>query len=388
MRVLLVHNRYQQPGGEDTAFTHERRLLERFGHEVVTYERSNSEIASGALGRRISLGAQTFWSWEAARAVRRLLATTKPEFAFFVNTFPLISPSVYRACRDAGTLVLQSIHNYRHVCPGALLHRSGSACEDCVGKVPWRGVVRGCYRNSRVQTALVAGVFDLHRRLGTFRSMVDGYLALTGFARDQLVRGGLPPDRIFVRPNYVDPDPGPGMGRDGHGLYVGRLTEEKGVEHLLAAWRDLPEVRLTIIGDGPLASAVRNEAQRNDRIRYLGLLSRERVLDEMARARFLVFPSTWYEGMPLTIIEALARGLPIVATALGSLPETLGDAGVLVPPGDPQALAASIRSLAHNLTQQETLRTAARHRYLRYFTGNRAYERLLDILNLARGARK
>jgi glycosyltransferase involved in cell wall biosynthesis len=382
MRILLVHNRYQQAGGEDAVFENERRLFQRFGHEVVTYERDNREIARASLARKTSLGLQTFWSWESAKALAVILRQKRPDAALFTNTFPLISPSAHYVCKRAGVPVLQSIHNYRYACPSALLYRDSSVCEECLGNIPWRSIVHRCYRNSAIQTAAAAVSLTGHKLLGTLNRSVDAYIVLTEFAQQKLVQAGLPREKVFLRTNFVDPDPGPGALWSDHALFVGRLTEEKGIPTLLAAWKLRPGPRLDIIGDGPLAPLVQSAAASIPNVRYLGRLPHDLVLQAMGSAGFLLFPSTWYEGQPMTILEALAKGLPVVGSRLGGIPETIGNGGTTFPPGDAIQLYRTVRSLRLHAG----LRTAARFRFLTCFSGDTAHRRFLDILGTIRGA--
>ena len=195
MRILLIHNRYQQRGGEDIVFEAERALLERAGHDVVVYERHNDEINSYPAWRRADLLRRTIWATDSARSIREILVQNRPQVAHFYNTFPLISPAAYYACASEGVPVVQTLPNYRLICPGAQLRRNGQVCELCVGKsVAWEGVRYGCYRDSRAQSAAVAGMLLFHRLAGTWKKCVHTYIALTEFSRHKFIEGGLPAD--------------------------------------------------------------------------------------------------------------------------------------------------------------------------------------------------
>ncbi|MGH2610816.1 MAG: glycosyltransferase, partial [Tepidiformaceae bacterium] len=207
MNVLLGHNRYQSPGGEDVVYEMERRLLEEAGHRVRIFERHNREIEDFSRLQRLLLAKNAIWNTRAARDLTATIARERPDVAHFHNTLPLISPSAYYACRRAGVAVVQTIHNYRLVCPGGLLFRQGRVCEACVGAtIAWRGVRHGCYRGSRLQTAVVAGMTAYHWMRGTWVDLVDVYIALSEFAKSRLVAGGIPEERIRVKPNCAGSD--------------------------------------------------------------------------------------------------------------------------------------------------------------------------------------
>src|SRR5215204_1703819 len=344
MRVLCIHNRYQQRGGEDAVFDAESALLERNSHTAIrlvfdndTIEARRSAIASARLA------ADTIWSRSAAARIRAAIRQHQPDIAHFHNTFPLISPAAYCACQRENVPVVQTIHNYRLACPNASFYRDGGPCHDCHDKaVPWPGVLHACYRDSRAQSAVVASMLAVHRLRGTWSKDVDRYVALTEFSRRQLTRAGLPPKRLSVKSNFLDPDPGSGGRHGDHFLFVGRLAENKGIQPLLGAWTgndDMP--LLQIAGDGPLVDACHDAAVGHRSICYLGRLDRPAVLDQMQGARALIFPSLWYESFPVTIIEAFACGLPVIASRLGVLPEIVseGETGLLFNPGDPVDIA-------------------------------------------------
>src|SRR3972149_8945895 len=270
-KLLCVHNWYRQPGGEDAVFNAEAALLRSRGHGVLEYTEHNSEVERLTAP---AAAARTFWSANSCRRVRRLLSDGRPDVAHIHNTFPLISPSVYHACRKAGVPVVQTLHNFRLICPAATLFRGGLPCEDCVGRtVPWPGVLHRCYHGSRTQTVALAGMLAFHRLIGTWAEQVDVHIALTDFARRKFIEGGLPAERIVVKPNFVHPDPGMKDGEGEYAVFVGRLSEEKGVRTLLRAWRSLGDVPLRIAGDGPLTGEARRFVN-SERLRAVDVLGR------------------------------------------------------------------------------------------------------------------
>lgn len=389
-RVLLVHNRYRERGGEDAVYEAEGRLLESRGHAVWRHERDNRDVpASGGAGAAL----RALWSREDRRAVGDVVRRNRIQVVHVHNTLPLVSPAVYGAAREAGAAVVQTLHNFRLTCVNGLLLRDGAPCEACVGSaVAWRGVVHRCYRGSRGASAAVAATVAAHRALGTWRRQVDAYVALSRFARDRFVAGGLPAERITVRGGFVEgpfPDPLPAPER--HFLYVGRLSEEKGVRLLLDAWRMLDAAEghgapmLRIVGDGPLRGEVEAAAAGNPAVRWSGSLPRARVLDEMGRAWALVFPSVCYEHFPGVLAEARALGLPVVASRVGSVAEVVeaSGAGVLVPPGDAGALAAAAGALAADAPRRAALSARALESHRTSLTPDHAYRTLLAVYRQA-----
>jgi glycosyltransferase involved in cell wall biosynthesis len=387
MKILLAHNFYQQPGGEDQVFADYCWLLESNGHEVVRFTIHNDSLKqTGAL----KLAAQTVWNSAMHGQIRDIVRREKPAIVHFQNTFPLISPAAYYAARAEGAAVVQELPNYRLLCPNAQLLRDGKVCEECLGKtIPWPGALHGCYRDSRSTTAVVVTMLGVHRLMGTWTAAVDAYIALTEFSRNKMIEGGLPAAKLHVKGNFINPDPGIGPGGGGYALFVGRLSPEKGVETLLSAWEALEQqgaaIPLKILGDGPLAPAVKAAADKIPSIQWLGRRPLPEVLDTMGAASLLIFPSQWYEGQPKTILESLAKGTPVLASRLGSMQEMLdpGKTGVLFNPGDPADLAGNVRSLMAAPQKLAEMRPLARAQYERLYTPQRNYGQLVEIYERA-----
>jgi glycosyltransferase involved in cell wall biosynthesis len=391
MKILVVHNAYQQHGGEDIVVAAEPALLRDRGHEVISYRRSNDELKGrkgiGALG----MAADTVWSFSSRTALREILENERPDVAHFHNTFPLISPSVYYACAEAGVPVVQTLHNYRLLCPGATFLRDGKVCEECLGRaVPWPGVVHGCYRGSRPATLATAAMLSLHRAMGTWQNKVNLYIALTEFAREKFIAGGLPGDRIVVKSNFVADRPVRQPCSGGYALFVGRLSTEKGPQLLLSAWKGIEtRIPLRIVGDGALSKPLGEEVERNNlssRIELMGRRTPEEVGRVVARARFLVMPSVWYEGFPMTVVEAYACGVPVIASRIGSLAEIVEDGrtGLHFTAGDAADLAAKVEWAWTHPKQMEEMGRAARREYEAKYTAERNYEALMRIYETAR----
>jgi glycosyltransferase involved in cell wall biosynthesis len=363
LRVLSVHTRYQQPGGEDAVRESEARLLEAAGIEVVRLDDDNARLAD--MGR-VRAAATTLWSAEAHARVAAQVRRHRIDVVHVHNGFPLLSPSILHAAADAGAAVVQTLHNYRLACASAVLWRDGAVCEACLGRwLALPGVRHGCYRDGRAASAVVAATLALHRALGTWRRKVDAFIVLTEWQRAKMIAAGLPPDRLHVKGNALEADPGPGTGTGGFALYVGRLTREKGVPTLLRAWQGAtaPALPLTIVGDGPLEAEVRAAAA--GAVAWLGRRPAGEVMALIGEAAFLVFPSEWYEGFPRVLVEAMACGTPVLAAGLGAAAEIVppGRAGRHFPPGDSAALAAAATSLAAELAASPALRLSSRQLY-------------------------
>src|SRR3984885_8767490 len=325
LNIISVHNRYLMAGGEDQVFESEARLLRDYGHTVTQIEEQNAYPDSVA--KKIGMAVECVWSRKWHREFRERLQRERPDVVHVHNFFPRISPSIYYACRREGVPVVQTLHNYRLICAGAELYRDGKVCEECLDHSVLRGVRYGCYQGSRLGTAVLTLMVDVHRRARTWSNLVDCYIALTEFSRNKLIAGGLPADRILVKPNFVLPDPGPKSGAGDYALFVGRMVKSKGVPSMLEAWEKLSSVPLHIVGDGPCKeqSESAQKAGKLSSVTYRGRLPRGETLAAMKKARFLVFPSEWYEGFPVTIAEAFACGVPVVASRLGAMQEIIAD---------------------------------------------------------------
>jgi glycosyltransferase involved in cell wall biosynthesis len=380
MRILLVHNFYQSsaPSGEDVVFHIERQLLERAGHEVISYTRANDDIDS-SFGARAGAAADLFWSRRTYRELGALVATQRPDIAHFHNTFPLVSASGYRACREQGVPIVQTLHNYRLICPGALLLRDGRPCEDCIGRLPLPAALHGCYRGSRVASALVTGMLATNRARGIYAHGVDRYLCLTEFGRQRFARGGLPANRLFLKPNTLLDAPAVGAGQGGYALYVGRLTPEKGVRSLIEAWREL-QLPLKVVGDGSLRGELEQRVRESHApVEFLGYRQKAEVYALLQAAQLLVIPSECYEGFPVTVLEGLATGTPMLVSRLGAMDELLteGEHCMKFEAGNARALSHGVRALTADQGTLAAMRRNCVDTFRRLYTPERVIEQLL-----------
>ena len=340
---------------------------------------------------KLTVARKTVWNEQARQSLRKAIRETGAKVVHFHNTFPLISPAGYYAAHDEGAAVVQTLHNYRLMCVTATFCRNDQVCEDCLGRtLAWPGILHGCYRGSRAGSAAVAAMLAFHRLKGTYQREVDVYITLSEFGRKKFIEGGLPPDKLMIKPIFSDPDPGVGSGEGDFAVFVGRLTGEKGITILLAAWPQVfaeTGMKLKIIGTGPLRASTEAAAQTRSGIEYLGRLeSQKEVYDTMGAAQALIFPSIWYEGQPRTIIEALAKGAPVLASRLGSMPEMVanGRTGLLFEPGNPQDLARQARTLVACPTEdRQSMRQAARSEFESKYTAEQNYPLLMRCYETA-----
>jgi glycosyltransferase involved in cell wall biosynthesis len=388
MKVLIIHNSYQQLGGEDIVAGQEAVLLRQGGHEVIEYRRSNYELETLRLWDKLTLPKRVIWAGDTVQDLSALISHERPHIAHFHNTFILISPAAYRVCQEMSIPVVQTLHNYRLLCPRADFFRNGHICEECLGKTPpWPGVVYGCYRGSRAQTAIVATMLTVHRWLKTWNEQVDAYIALTEFARQKYIQGGLPAGKIVLKPNFVDPDPGMREGLGDYALFVGRLSPREKLLTLLKAWEKLRGIPLKLIGDRPQEGEIRQFTRGAglENIEFLGWRPHDQVFGLMKKARFLVFPSEWYETFGLVLVEAFACGVPVVVARLGAMAEIVEDGrtGLFFTSGDADDLATKVEWAFTHPQEMAQMGRWARQEFEANYTAERNCERLLNVYRLA-----
>jgi len=379
MKVLIIHNAYQQYGGEDAVVRLESELLIKNGDLVKLHIVSNDKI--GGLWAKIITSIGVIFSWPAYQTTRKLIKAFSPDVVHVHNFFPLLSPAVFYACKKANVPVVLTLHNYRLFCPTALLMFKGKVTEKSLRAGPWWALRHRVYRESLVGTLLLCLMIDVHNRIGTWKSVVDRFIVLTDFARTKFSIAGLPSERLIVKPNFVDSPSLVDDIRDGF-LFVGRISEEKGIDILLSASALLPRGQeaksiFRIAGDGPLAASV----QANSCVCYLGKLNGEQVSIQMRKSQALLLPSVWYEGFPMVLVEAYANGLPVIASRIGALAELVEDGvtGLLFDPANPIELAEKILWAQQHPWELEQMGRAARQRYEERYTPDFNYLQLTAI---------
>ena len=333
------------------------------------------------------LGMATVWNQKVVRRLSESIRRTRPWIVHFHNTFPLISPACYRAARKYGVAVVQTLHNFRMLCPNGLLFRDQKPCELCIeAHSPWPGIYHRCYRHSASASAAVAAMITVHRVMRTWLDQVDLYIAPSDFTRMKFIEGGLSEDRIVVKPHFLEFDPGIGQGRGSYALYAGRLSDEKGLRTVVEAWKRLPaSMALRIAGDGPLAEWLAAECRQVPHIQWLGRQSREQVLHQMKDAMLLVYPSECYETGALAITEAYATGLPVVASNHGTMASVVrhGETGLHFRPGDADHLAEKVRWLYAHPAETMSMRREARSEFENRYSKQANYQALVAIYEAA-----
>ncbi len=383
MKILTVHNRYKIRGGEDECREAEHRVLSERGHVVTAFVMDNHVITSANQWR---VGLRASWNRQSYREVQEMIRTIRPDVVDLHNFFPLASPSVHWAAHGMGVPVVQTLHNYRLICADATLYRDGEICEECVRwSLPLPSILHGCYHDDRVHSAAVALMIATHRFARTWQHKVSLFVTVSNFAKRKFVESGFPESRIVVKPNFVFSPGSPGEGGDDF-LYVGRLTPEKGIKTLLEAMgRTCKQIRLNIVGDGPLEVEVRAAAARDPRIQYLGALPLQAVLKLMGSSKCLVFPSEWYETFGRVIIEAFSQGTPVIAANLGAMAELVdnGRTGFHFRAGDAMDLARTIELVDESVPQLASMRSEVRREFELKYTAARIYEQMVSIYERA-----
>lgn len=381
MKVLVVHNHYKLAGGEDIVFANETALLRRNGHTVIEFTLHNDVMDTMGKG---AAALNTIWSRRSYAQLKAVIDAEKPDIAHFHNWFMAISPSGYYACRDSGVPVVQTLHNYRLMCPAAIFYRDGHICEECLGKfAPLPAIQHNCYRDSKSASAVVAGMLTFHKLRGTWSRMVDRYIVLTEFARQKFIEGGFNADQLTVKPNFLVNDPGQSHTRADYYVFMGRWTQEKGVLTVLEAWRQLGDQAppLKLLGEGPLDETVRALAVQNPRIEIIGKRTHAGAVAILQNAVAMIQPSEWYEGMPMTIVESLACGVPVIASNVGASGALIehGRNGLHFAPGDANSLAQAIQHM--QACDVEAMSLQARTDFETHYTAEVNYRMMMEIYN-------
>jgi glycosyltransferase involved in cell wall biosynthesis len=401
MKIMQVHNRYRStaPSGENRVVDTEAAALAGLGHEVIRFERHSDDIEGWSRARKAALPGRVVWSAEAHHALADELRRHRPDVVHLHNTFPLLSPAVLYACRDAAVPVVATIHNYKLACASGDFFRDGAVCHDCAGRLPGPALRHGCYRGSRAATAPVALAMTAHRR--AWRSLVSAYIFISAAQRDLLTGLRLDPDRVFVRHNLIPAQPGlvtdaePAVAESPDTepmiVYAGRLDAAKGVPLLMAGWDHYRAaagdgaLRLLIVGAGPLEDEVGAWAATRPSVRLAGQVDGATCARLMSGARAVLLPSAWEETFGLVVVEAMALGVPPVATAHGSFTELITDGvdGVLFRPGDPAALGQAVADVAAEPARYATYGRQARETYEKRFDPDRNLDQLTGIYRYA-----
>lgn len=379
--VLMAHNYYQVPGGEDTVFHNEVNMLEKNGHKVIKYTRHNDEIKDGVLSK-LKLGIDTIFSFKTYKEVKKLIDENEIDIVHVHNTLPLISPSIYYAARAKKVPVVQTIHNFRLLCPGATFTRNSEICEDCISKGLGQSLKHKCYRGSLAQTFIMYVMLKFHRIIGTYDKI--NYITLTEFNKKKLLNLVKVESKIYVKPNFVEKREQSERILDDYFVYIGRLDEIKGINFLIEAWKDIDEnIELYVIGTGPEKEKIKKFIEKNNikNVKMLGFMQRNKIFDIIQKSRAVVVPSNWNEPFGMVIIEAFSKGVPIIASKIGSIPYIVDHNvnGILVDPGDKLKLKESINNIFYDNKLNKALGKNAYNKFNEYYTDIVNYNRLIEI---------
>jgi len=388
----MLHNRYREYGGEDAVADAEITLLRSRGVEVLSLDAYNHTDSRLRLKGSLALAMHSHWSKESYDGVRRICREFQPDVAHTHNFWMRLTPAVHAACHDEGVPTIQTLHNFRLFCVNAQFQRSGHTCHDCLARVPWRGVVHRCYRDSFMASAAVARMIMTSRLHNIWSERVNAFIVLSEYARRLFITGGIPAERIRIKPNFVEDRSSVRMppSRSAQFLFVGRLSPEKGVATLLCAWAECRvglEARLIILGDGPERNRLLNQAVRlgiSDRVTFMGYQQPVEVMSLLGGARAVIIPSLYQECFPRILAEALSAGRPVIASQICGLDELVTpDIGLLAPPSNAAALAELIETLYQDPSLADRLGAAARARYLLAYTPQRNFDTLMQIYEFA-----
>jgi glycosyltransferase involved in cell wall biosynthesis len=392
MKILIAHNRYRPtaPSGEDAVVDQESSALSARGHDVVLFQRHSAEVATWSPLRRATLPVRLLWSRDSHRAITESLIEFAPDVVHIHNIFPLITPSILYACRDANVPVVATLHNYKLGCAAGTLFRDGRVCHDCLGASPRPALIHGCYRGSAATTAPVVFGSWLHR--SAWQTMIAAYIFISAAQRDLLASVGLPAERSFVKHNFVPaPSVDTKITSESQVAYVGRLDEAKGAPFLMRAWdafrlrRPRSPLRLIVVGGGDMVNEVTSWATQHESVTVAGHVQRSQVFEILAQSRAVVIPSQWEETFGMVAVEAMAVGTASVASAHGAFPElvTNGSNGALFPPTDIDGLVEVFTDIDDNPRRWDGYGQQARQTYLSRFSQDAGIDRLLEIYRFA-----
>lgn len=388
MKILFVHNKYlQSAGGEDATVSSEISLLTSKGHDVHVLYFTNEQFSGGVLNK-LSAGLQAIYNRASRRKLRMALIDFKPDIIHVHNFFFDASPAVFFEASRQRIPVVATVQNFRLICVNALLLRQQQLCELCVQKFfPVYGVKYACYHDSIVQSMLVGSISAVHKLLGTWKKRIDQFIVPAEFIKNRLNNSSLhlPAGKIVVKRNFID-DPGVAVSaeRKNYFLFVGRLAKEKGIDVLLECFESMPEQELIIAGDGPEAFGLKEKYGTLKNVRFAGHQHKTGVLDLMKNCRALIFPSIWYEGLPVTIVEALATGTPVIASRLGAMEEMIQDSinGLLFDKGNSEKLRESIHTFNKRVNMGDmSFYEEARKSYMQYYHPEISYSEIMIIYN-------
>lgn len=386
MRILIGHNLYQKAGGEDAVVSSECELLKKQNHDVFYFKRDNKELANSSLLKRFQYFSSLAYSKQSYNDLKKTLKDFRPHVVHFHNIYYLLTPSVYFTCKEMNIPVVQSLHNFRMMCINGLFLREQQICEKCLKGSLWNGVKYKCFRNSRIQSFVMADMLRKLWKQDVWHKMIDAFIVASTFTRNKYIQKGISADKLFIKPNFVYPDPEIQTQEcEPFALFVGRLSHEKGVNLLLKVWRQVKDLRLVILGTGPMEAEVKETIKEHDltNVDYLGYASKEMYEQHMSSAKFVIVPSQCYENFPRIVAESYFFGKPVVASRLGSLQEVVRDqeTGLLFDHKDENDLLSKINQLKSSDQLLEDMKVNIKEFYQQNLTSQRNYKLLMNVYN-------
>lgn len=383
--ILIIHNKYRFAGGEDTVVCNEKKLLEKYGHKVILWQQDNTSIKQHVLFQKLFLPLRTIFSLSSYRQVKRIIKEQQADIVHVHNTLPLVSFSVYYAAKKYGCGLVQTLHNFRFLCPNGLFYRDGHICEDCTAGLS-HSVKHACYRGSVLQSAAVALNLWLHRKIGTF-NLPDVYIALTEFNKEKLSRI-LNPDKIYIKPNFNPQSTPFTMPKLRRGfLCLSRLEDSKGIMKLLESFRNMPDVGLDIVGTGTLESQVRDYIDTNhlSKIILYGQISHDKAMELLYHAKALLLPTQLYEGFPMTIAESYSLGTPVIGSNIGNTADLIenGKTGFVYNTDEPGALQSIINRFCKDEFDYKAMESNCQKVFSEKYSEDINYHILLNIYSRA-----
>lgn len=384
-KILMIHNYYQIGGGEHTVFENEVEMLRKNGHEVVIYTRNNDELKTSKIKYLLS-PFTTIWSFKTYFQVKKIIKVNNIDIVHCHNTFPLISPSVYYAARSLKVPVIQTIHNFRFLCPSGIFYRDGHICEDCRTNNSFRCALKNrCYRNSKIQTMIAVAMLKFHRIIGTYKKI--SYIFLTEFNKtkfDKLI--DINGENVYIKPNFVNRVivEDASYIKENNFIFAGRLEENKGLNFLLKAWPDMPkDYQLHIYGDGALKTEAQQAEKTYENIKYFGFKPQKEIFNDLAGAKALLFPSNWYEGYPMIISEAFSIGKPVVSTNIGNQKDIVSSSngGTVFKCNDKETFKLALDEIIEN---NDIYSENAKKYYDSFLNEDYNYKRLIEIYDRAK----
>ncbi len=385
-KVLIVHNYYRIPGGEDSVVENEKKLLEDHGHEVLLYSRSNKETEKFVGVKKLLLPFVVIFNFRTFRDIRKIIHEQHINIVHVHNTLALISPSIYYASLSCKVPIVQTIHNFRFLCPNGFFYRDGHICEDCAKYGLKCAIRHGCYQDSHLRTSVFAIHAYIHRKAGIYGKL--HYICLTDFNKKKLLAlKQIDPQRVFIKPNFAFHSQSKCTGdksnlQEGYFIYAGRLDESKGVDLLLKAWHAMGEKapRLLICGTGPLSNwcekYIRNHQVRT--VKMLGYVANEKTKELIARAKALILPTRWYEGFPMVIAEAYSVGTPVISSNIGNAGNLVreGITGYKITEISADSMWGAVKKI-----ESKNLSQSVQAVFLKEYSAEANYEKLLHIYN-------